>query len=120
MENHGILNWRKWPRAVKKGAYVGGLTAIILTLCAYALNHWVRSIPPGNGEVIGLIIGMPSIAPLYPLALVLTFFDVRHTLGQSGEVWLHYCVAGLLNAVLLTGLGALIGFVWYLSKKKQE
>jgi hypothetical protein len=120
MENHGILNWRKWPRPVKKCAYVGGVTAIILTVCGYALNHWVRSIPPGNGDAIGLIFGVPSLAPLYPTALVLTIFDLHHTLGQSGEVWLHYCIAGLLNAILLTGLGALIGFVWNTFRKKQE
>ena len=113
MEDSGVLNLHKSSPKVRKGALTGGAIGVLLTVGGYALNRWgAASFNPQGGDG-GILIGLPSIVPLLPLAYLIDIFGGHfpRKWDQGDLIWQAYCTAMLLNTILLAALGAIIGYI---------
>lgn len=112
MENHGILNWRKWS-VVRKAAIIGGFTGAAVTLVVHLLRSLFRSHMYLN------ILDWVSMALCYPAALLCYALGWEFELYSGDKGWSipAFALMVLTNFLLSLFTGAAIG--WFLSTKKE-
>ena len=111
MENHGLLGRRSWS-PVRKAQVAGALAGAVITVATFlaalvAADHGSRFLGLDMMVPMSVCFG-PAGWLIHPLGLPVNYWGAGLFLpGRSGMIF-----ATLLNAVLLSSVGAVLGWLW--------
>ena len=113
MENHGILNWRKWSWK-RKGLVIGGLIGVLSTLCIQSLALVTLNWPAGGvSEALAFLVGLLWIGVIGPTALVYHALHWEWRVGRATDISLGtLCLITILNALIFGAVVAGILYLW--------
>ena len=119
MEDHGLLNPHSWS-AVRKAQVAGAATGALLTVATYfatlaAADH--------GSKFLGIDLQLPVFILFWPAGWVID--TLRLPIDYwGGNIFLPgttgLVCATLLNALLLTAIGTLLGWLWRKFRKPQS